>query len=32
MAYGRYAKVKSPKWLKEQVTEEVRAMLTESGT
>ena len=27
MAYGRYAKVKSPKWLKEQITEEARAML-----
>ena len=27
MAYSRYAKVKSPKWLKEQITEEARAML-----
>jgi predicted DNA-binding transcriptional regulator YafY len=27
MAYGRYAKVKSPKWLKEAIEEEVRAML-----
>ena len=27
MAYGRYAKVKSPKWLNEQITEEARAML-----
>jgi proteasome accessory factor B len=27
MAYGRYAKVKSPKWLKDQIAEEVRAML-----
>jgi predicted DNA-binding transcriptional regulator YafY len=27
MAYGRYAKVKSPKWLKDQITEEARAML-----
>jgi hypothetical protein len=28
MAFGRYAKVKSPKWLKEQVIEEVTAMGT----
>ena len=28
MAYGRYAKVKSPKWLKDEIAEEVRAMLT----
>jgi predicted DNA-binding transcriptional regulator YafY len=27
MAYGRYAKVKSPKWLKEQIADEVQAML-----
>ena len=27
MAYGRYAKVKSPKWLKDEIAEEVRAML-----
>lgn len=27
MAFGRYAKVKSPKWLKDQITEEARAML-----
>jgi len=27
MAYGRYAQVKSPKWLKDQITEEARAML-----
>jgi len=27
MAYGRYAKVKSPKWLKELITKEARAML-----
>jgi predicted DNA-binding transcriptional regulator YafY len=27
MAYGRYAKVKSPKWLKEQIMEEAKAML-----
>ena len=31
MAYGRYAKVKSPKWLKEQISEEARAMLAEGG-
>lgn len=27
LAYGRYAKVKSPKWLKDEIAEEVRAML-----
>jgi len=27
MAFGRYAKVKSPKWLKDVITEEARAML-----
>ena len=27
MAYGRYAKVKSPKWLKDEIAEEVRAMI-----
>jgi predicted DNA-binding transcriptional regulator YafY len=27
MAYGRYAKVKSPKWLKDNIADEVRAML-----
>lgn len=27
MAFGRYAKVKSPKWLKDQITEEARAMI-----
>jgi predicted DNA-binding transcriptional regulator YafY len=27
MAYGRYAKVKTPKWLKDEISEEVRAML-----
>jgi len=27
LAFGRYAKVKSPKWLKEQITEEAQAML-----
>jgi predicted DNA-binding transcriptional regulator YafY len=27
MAYGRYAKVKTPKWLKDNIAEEVRAML-----
>ena len=27
MAYGRYAKVKSPKWLKDVIADEVRAML-----
>jgi predicted DNA-binding transcriptional regulator YafY len=27
MAYGRYAKVKSPKWLKDEILEEARAML-----
>ena len=27
MAYGRYAKIKSPKWLKEKITEEAQAML-----
>jgi len=27
MAFGRYAKVKSPKWLKDQITAEARAML-----
>jgi proteasome accessory factor B len=27
MAYGRYAKVKSPKWLKDDIADEVRAML-----
>ncbi|MDD3276216.1 MAG: WYL domain-containing protein [Kiritimatiellales bacterium] len=27
MTYGRYAKVKSPKWLKDEIAEEVRAML-----
>ena len=27
MAFGRYAKVKSPKWLKDQITEEAKAML-----
>ncbi len=27
LAFGRYAKVKSPKWLKDQIAEEVRAML-----
>jgi len=27
MAFGRHAKVKSPKWLKEQVADEARAML-----
>ncbi len=32
MAYGRYAKVKSPKWLKDDIDDEVRAMLTEGGT
>jgi len=31
MAYGRYAKVKSPKWLKDQIADEVRAMVSESG-
>ncbi len=29
MAFGRYAKVKRPKWLKEQITEEAKAMLTD---
>lgn len=28
LAYGRYAKVKSPKWLKDQIVDEVRAMLS----
>jgi len=27
MAFGRYAKVKSPKWLKDQIIEEAQAML-----
>lgn len=27
MAYGRYAKVKSPKWLKDEISDEVRAMI-----
>ncbi len=27
VAFGRHAKVKSPKWLKEQITDEARAML-----
>jgi proteasome accessory factor B len=27
MAFGRYAKVKSPKWLKDQISEEAKAML-----
>jgi predicted DNA-binding transcriptional regulator YafY len=27
MAFGRYAKVKNPKWLKDQIVDEVRAML-----
>jgi len=27
MAFGRHAKVKSPKWLKEQITNEAKAML-----
>lgn len=27
LAFGRYAKVKSPKWLREQVLDEARAML-----
>jgi predicted DNA-binding transcriptional regulator YafY len=27
LAFGRYAKVKSPKWLKEEIADEVRAML-----
>lgn len=31
LAFGRYAKVKSPKWLKEQIAAEVRAMLAEAG-
>jgi predicted DNA-binding transcriptional regulator YafY len=26
LAFGRYAKVKSPKWLKEQIADEIRAM------
>lgn len=26
MAYGRYAKVKSPKWLKDQIKDEIKAM------
>ena len=30
MAFGRYAKVKSPKWLKDQILEEARAMLREA--
>ena len=29
MAFGRYAKVKSPKWLKDEIAEEVRAMLAD---
>jgi predicted DNA-binding transcriptional regulator YafY len=29
MAFGRHAKVKSPKWLREQITEEARAMLAD---
>jgi len=28
MAFGRYAKVKNQKWLKEKITEKARAMLT----
>ncbi|NOU35186.1 MAG: WYL domain-containing protein [Kiritimatiellaceae bacterium] len=32
MAYGRYAKVKSPKWLKDDIAEEVRAMLGNAGS
>jgi len=26
LAFGRYAKVKGPKWLKEKIDDEVRAM------
>ncbi len=29
LAFGRHAKVKAPKWLKEQITEEATAMLTD---
>jgi predicted DNA-binding transcriptional regulator YafY len=28
MAYGRYAKVKSPKWLKDEIADEVKAMVS----
>lgn len=28
MAFGRYAKVKRPKWLKEKITEEAKAILS----
>ncbi|MFA5689214.1 MAG: WYL domain-containing protein [Kiritimatiellales bacterium] len=28
LAFGRYAKVKSPKWLKEQIDDEIRAMFS----